>query len=179
VAIEKWKFDYAHSSIHFAVRQLRVWKVRGRFTKWTGSIEFDERDPAASRTEVEIDASSIDTKEAERDAHLRSADFLDVDKHPSILFRSTKVEKTGERRYRLTGDLTIRGVVRPVVLDVEYAGRVKDPWGGERIGFTAKTSIDRRDFGLTWNHALDADGGLVGDEVEIDLEIAVVKAKAA
>jgi len=107
MAIEKWEFDRAHSSIYFAVRHLNVWKVRGCFTKWTGSIEFDERNPAASRTEVQIDASSIDTKDAERDAHLRSADFLDVDKHPSILFRSTKVEKTSEHRYRLTGDLTI------------------------------------------------------------------------
>jgi polyisoprenoid-binding protein YceI len=179
MAIEKWEFDLTHSSINFAVRHLMVSKVRGRFSKWTGSIELDEQNPAASRTEVQIDASSIDTKEEQRDAHLRAADFLDVDKHPHILFRSTKVEAAGDSRYRMTGDLTIRGVVRPVVLDVEYAGRVKDPWGGERAGFTATTSIDRKDFGLTWNQTLDAGGVVVGDKVEIDLEIEAVKAKVA
>jgi len=179
MAIEKWEFDLTHSSINFAVRHLMVSKVRGRFSKWTGSIELDEQNPAASRTEVQIDASSIDTKEEQRDAHLRAADFLDVGKHPHILFRSTKVEAAGDSRYRMTGDLTIRGVVRPVVLDVEYAGRVKDPWGGERAGFTATTSIDRKDFGLTWNQTLDAGGVVVGDKVEIDLEIEAVKAKVA
>jgi polyisoprenoid-binding protein YceI len=179
MAIEKWEFDLAHSSINFAVRHLMVSKVRGRFTQWTGHLALDEQNPAASTTEVQIDASSIDTKEAQRDGHLRSADFLDTEKHPHILFRSTRVEVAGDRRYRVTGDLTIRGVTRPVVLDVEYAGRVKDPWGGERAGFTARTSIDRKDFGLTWNQALDAGGVLVGDKVEIDIEIEAVKAKAA
>jgi polyisoprenoid-binding protein YceI len=179
MAIEKWDFDLVHSSINFWVRHLMVSKVHGRFTKWTGFIELDEANPGASRTEVEIDAASIDTKEPQRDGHLRSADFLDVEKYPNITFRSTGVETAGDKRYRVKGDLTIRGVTRPVVLDVEYAGRVKDPWGGERVGFTAKTSIDRKDFGLTWNQTLDAGGVVVGDKVEIDIEIEATKAKAA
>lgn len=179
MAKEKWEFDLVHSSINFWVRHLMVSKVHGRFGKWSGFIELDEANPGASRTEVQIDASSIDTKEAQRDGHLRSPDFLDVEKHPSIVFRSTAVESGDDKRYRVQGDLTIRGTTRPVVLDVEYAGRVKDPWGGERAGFTAKTSIDRKDFGLTWNQTLDAGGVVVGDKVEIDLEIEAVKAKAA
>jgi polyisoprenoid-binding protein YceI len=179
MAKEKWDIDLAHSSIHFWVRHLMVSKVRGRFTTWRGELEFDEANPSESRVEVQIDASSIDTKEAQRDNHLRSADFLDVEKYPTITFRSTGVTSAGEeKRYQLTGDLTIRGITRPVVLDVEYAGRVRDPWGGERVGFTARTSIDRKDFGVTWNQTLDAGGVVVGDKVEIDIEIEAVKAKA-
>jgi polyisoprenoid-binding protein YceI len=178
MAKEKWDFDLTHSSINFWVRHLMVSKVHGRFTKWSGQLEFDEASPGGSRVEVQIDASSIDTKDAQRDGHLRSADFLDVEKHPNITFRSTGVESAGEKRYRVKGDLTIRGITRPVALDAEYAGRVKDPWGGERAGFTAKASIDRKDFGLTWNQTLDAGGVVVGDKVEIDIEIEAVKAKA-
>lgn len=176
MTIEKWNFDLVHSSINFWVRHLMVSKVRGRFTKWSGLIELDEVNPGASRAEVEIDASSIDTKEEQRDAHLRSVDFLDVETHPKITFRTTAVSGGVDRRFRVTGDLAIRGTTRPVVLDVEYAGRVKDPWGGERAGFSAKTSIDRKDFGLTWNKALDAGGVVVGDKVEIDIEIEATKA---
>ncbi|MEW6434369.1 MAG: YceI family protein [Myxococcota bacterium] len=178
MAKEKWDFDLTHSSINFWVRHLMVSKVHGRFTKWSGQFEFDETNPSGSRVEVQIDAASIDTKEAQRDGHLRSADFLDVEKHPSITFRSSGVESAGEKRYRVKGDLTIHGTSRPIVLDVDYAGRVKDPWGGERAGFTAKTSIDRKDFGLTWNQTLDAGGVVVGDKVEIGIEIEAVKAKA-
>jgi len=168
-----------HSSINFWVRHMMVSKVRGRFTKWTGTIEMDEASPANSRVEVQIDASSIDTKEEKRDGHLRSPDFLESEKHPQIAFRSTGVEPNGDKRFNVKGDLTIRGTTRPVVLDVEYAGRMKDPWGGERAGFSARTSLDRKDFGLTWNQVLEAGGILVGDRVEIDIEVEAVKSKAA
>ncbi len=179
MALEKWDFDLVHSSINFWVRHMMVSKVHGRFTKWTGTIEMDEAHPASSRVEVQIDASSIDTKEAQRDTHLRSQDFLDAEKHPHILFRSTGVEPSGDKRFRLTGDLSIRGTSRPIVLDVEYAGRMKDPWGGERAGFSAHASLDRKDFGLTWNQVLEAGGILVGDKVEINIEVEAVKSKAA
>lgn len=179
MTIEKWTFDLAHSSINFSVRHLMVSKVRGRFTKWSGFVEFDGTRLDASRTEVDIDAASVDTKDVQRDGHLCSQDFLDVEKHPKVTFQSTGVEKAGDKQYRVKGDLTIHGTTRPVVLAVEYGGRVTDPWGGERSGFTASTSIDRKDFGLVWNQALDAGGVVVGDQVEIDIEIEAVKSKVA
>jgi polyisoprenoid-binding protein YceI len=154
-----------------------VSKVHGRFLRWSGSFAFDEANPAASRVEVKIDANSIYTEEDKRDAHLRSADFLEVEKFPHIEFKSTAIERQGEA-LRLTGDLTIHGVTHPVTLEVEYAGRVKDPWGGERVGFSAKTAISRKDFGLTWNILLEAGGVTVGDKVEIGIEVEAVKAAA-
>jgi polyisoprenoid-binding protein YceI len=125
--------------------------------------------------EVKIDAASIDTREPQRDDHLRSPDFLDVQKFPSIAFRSTAVQKIADQHYRVTGDFTIRGVTKPVVLDAEYFGRQKDPWGGERAGFAAKTSIDRKDFGLTFNIPLEGGGVVVGERVDITLDIEAVK----
>ncbi len=178
MAVEKWDFDIVHSSITFWVRHMMVSKVHGRFSKWTGIIEMDEQNVGNSRVEARIDAASIDTNEPQRDAHLRSADFLEAEKHPEIVFRSTGVRSAGDKRFRVEGDLTIRGTTRPVALDVEYAGRMKDPWGGERAGFTTRTSLDRKDFGLTWNQVLEAGGILVGDRVEIDIEVEAVKGKA-
>jgi len=175
MALEKWDFDLVHSSINFWVRHLMVSKVHGRFTKWTGKLEVDDKNPANSRVEVQIDAASIDTQEAPRDAHLRSADFLEVEKYPYITFKSTSIEPVSKDRYKAKGDLTIRGVTRPVELDVEYAGRVKDPWGGERLGFSARTSLNRKEFGLVWNVMLEAGGITVGDNVEIEIEIEAVK----
>ena len=175
---EKWGFDIAHSSVNFWIRHLMVSKVHGRFTQWTGAFEFDEADPAASHVEVQIDASSIDTKELQRDTHLRSPDFFDVEKYPHITFRSTGVDASGGEGYRVKGDLTIHGTTKPAVLEVEYAGRVKDPYGMERAGFSAKTTINRKDFGLTWNKAIEAGGVMVGDKVEITIEVEAVKAKA-
>jgi polyisoprenoid-binding protein YceI len=177
MGLENWDFDLAHSGIHFWVRHVMVSKVHGRFLKWSGSLVFDEANPAASHVEVKIDASSIYTEEEKRDAHLRSADFLEVEKFPQIHFKSTAIERDGEN-IRLTGDLTIHGMTRPVTLAVEYAGRVKDPWGGERLGFSAKTAISRKDFGLTWNVLLEAGGVTVGDKVEIGIEVEAVKAAA-
>src|SRR5262249_25597858 len=145
-----WKLDAAHSSINFSVRHMVVSKVRGRFAAYTGALHVDDSDITRSALDVTIDASSIDTGEPARDTPLRSPDFFDVEKFPALRFRSTRVERLDEARYRVIGDLTIRDVTREVSLDVEYGGRGKDPWGNERIGFVAKTSLDRKDFGLTW-----------------------------
>jgi len=173
-----WDIDTVHSNVDFTVRHLVISKVRGRFTRWSGSLTLDDANPANSHVEVQIEAASIDTHEPQRDAHLRSADFFETEKHPQLLFRSTRVEPAGAARYRVTGDLTIRGVTRPVVLDVEAMGRAKDPWGGERAGFSATTAIDRREFGLTWNQALEAGGVVVGEKVEIGMEIEAVQRAA-
>ncbi len=179
MATESWKFDPVHSSIGFSVRHLMISKVHGHFKTWSGTLLVDEANPSASTVQVEIDASSIDTKEQQRDDHLRSPDFLDVQKFPHITFRSTKIEKISNEEYRVTGDFTVHGVTRPVVLNTEYFGKMKDPWGGERIGFAAKTSIDRKDYGLTFNMPLEGGGVVVGDKVEINLDIEAVREAAA
>src|ERR1700688_4850698 len=157
MATERWGFDLAHSSISFWVRHLMVSKVHGRFTAWTGTLEFDERQPATARVEVQIDAASIDTREPPRDAHLRSPDFFDVEKYPHITFKAAGATPAGSGRFHVKGDLTIHGTTRSITLDVEYAGRVKDPWGGERAGFSARTAISRKDYGLTWNQLVEAE----------------------
>jgi len=176
MALEKWNFDLVHSHVGFSVRHLMISKVNGHFKVWSGTLETDEANPGAGNVTVEIDAASIDTREPQRDEHLRSADFLDATNHPKITFQSSKVVKVEDDRFNVTGILTIRGVGREVVLDTEFAGRQKDPWGGERVGFSAKTSIDRKDFGLTFNMPLDGGGVMVGDKVNITLEIEAVKA---
>jgi polyisoprenoid-binding protein YceI len=173
-----WEFDRSHSSINFHVRHLMVSKVHGQFHDWTGTLELDPADLAKSRVNVTIEAKSIDTREPKRDDHLRSADFFEVDKFPLITFASTKIERAGDDAARLHGELTIHGVTRPIVLDVELSPEVNDPWGGVRTGFSAKTAISRKDFGLTWNVALEAGGIVVGDKIEITLEIEAVKAAA-
>ena len=180
MAAEQWNFDPVHSSIGFWVRHLMVSKVHGRFNKWSGTLAFDEKNPSASNVQVKIDAASIFTEEGQRDTHLRSADFLDVEKYPSIEFSSTSIDRKGEDLL-IHGDLTVHGTKKQIILEAEYAGRVKDLWGGERIGFTARTAISRKDFGLTWNQALEAGGVLVGDKVEIVIEIEAMRtaAKAA
>jgi polyisoprenoid-binding protein YceI len=174
-----WNLDTVHSGINFSVRHMVVSKVRGRFTKFSGSVALDEGDLTRSTVEATIDATSIDTGTAQRDDHLRSPDFFDVEHFPQIRFRSTRIEKLGGDRYRLAGELTIRDVTRPVELDAEYGGRGKDPWGNERIGFTVKGSLDRKDFGLHWNQVLETGGVLVSDRVEIELEVQAVRAAAA
>jgi polyisoprenoid-binding protein YceI len=179
MAAEKWNFDSAHSSIEFTVRHMLVSKVRGRFTKWSGTFQYDEQNPTASSVEVQIDAASVDTHEPQRDAHLRSGDFFEVEKHPHLTFKSTGVEKKGEGKFALLGDLTIRGVTRPVVLDVELGGRLKDPWGNDRIGFAAKASIDRKDFGVSFNQVLDVGGLALGENVDIAIEIEATRAVPA
>ncbi len=174
----RWDIDVGHSAIHFWVRHLVISKVHGRFARWTGAIDLDREDLTRSSVDVKIDAASIDTQVADRDAHLRSPDFLDVAKYPELSFRSRRIEKTGES-YRVTGDLTLHGVTREVTLEAEFAGTARDPWGNERAAFAAKTSLDRRDYGLTWNAALEAGGVLVGEKVEISIELEAVKKVAA
>ncbi len=178
MATTQWDFDLSHSSVNFHVRHLMVSKVHGRFTKWSGALALDEQDLTKSQIDVSIDAASIDTREDKRDEHLRSADFLDVASFPTITFKSTQIEREGEDAYRVLGDLTLPGVTRPVALEVEGGARVTDPWGGTRTGFSAKTSISRKDFGLTWNVALEAGGFLVGDKLDITLEIEAIKKSA-
>jgi polyisoprenoid-binding protein YceI len=178
MALGTWNIDPSHSTIAFSVRHMVVSKTRGRFNKWSGKLRFDAENPAASSVEVDIDPASLDTGDAQRDAHLRSPDFFDVEKHPTASFRSSKVEVAGEDRYRVTGNLTVHGITQPVVLDVTYEGSGKDPWGGERAGFSATTTIDRKHFGLEWNKALETGGLLVGEKVELNLEIEAVKQAA-
>jgi polyisoprenoid-binding protein YceI len=178
-ANQQWAFDVVHSSVNFTVRHMVVSKVRGRFTKFDGTLLMDERDPSGGLVEVAIDAASIDTGVGQRDAHLRSADFFDVERFPTITFKSTRVEPAGAGALRVSGDLTMHGVTRPVVLDVEYAGSTKDPWGGVRAGFSARASLDRRDFGLTYNQLLETGSVLVGETVEIAIEAEMVKQVAA
>lgn len=176
--LSKWDFDLVHSSVNFHVRHLMVSKVHGRFTKWDGVLELDDADLTRSRLDVTIDASSIETKEEKRDVHLRSADFLDVENHPAITFKSRSIERDGDG-YIVTGDITIRGVTKEVKLEVEGGEQVKDPWGGTRTGFSAKAKLNRKDFGLTWNVALEAGGFVVGDKLEITIEIEAIKAAAS
>jgi polyisoprenoid-binding protein YceI len=177
MATERFTIDPSHSGIHFTVRHMVIAKVRGAFTRFSGTIDFNPDDASASKVSATIDASSIDTREPKRDAHLRSADFFDVEQHPELRFTSTQVEKTSDG-YRVTGDLTIHGVTRSVALDAEFMGAGNDPWGKRRVGFQAKTTILRKDFGLTWNAALEAGGLLVGDKVDIELDVEAIAEKA-
>lgn len=154
-------------------------KVRGAFERFEGVIDFDEQDPSASRVSVRIDAGSIDTREPKRDEHLRSADFFDAVDHPDITFESKRVEKLKGDRYRVIGDLTIRGTTAEVELDAEYLGAGKDPWGNQRVAFSAHTSLSRKQFGLTWNQVLETGGVLVGDQIEIALDVQAVSEQAA
>jgi polyisoprenoid-binding protein YceI len=173
-----WNLDTVHSGINFTVRHMVVSKVRGRFAKFSGTVSLDESDFTRSSVEATIDASSIDTGTTQRDDHLRSADFFDVERFPEIRFLSTRIEKIAGDRYRLTGELTIHGVTRSIALETEYGGRGKDPWGNERVGFTAKGAIVRKDFGLVWNQALETGGVLVSDRVDLELEVQAVRAAA-
>jgi polyisoprenoid-binding protein YceI len=176
--ISNWNIDTTHSGINFSIRHLVVSKVRGRFTSYSGVAKIDEDDLTRSVVEANIDAASIDTGTAQRDDHLRSADFFDVEKHPKLRFKSRRIEKRDPTHFRVIGDLVIRDAKREVELEVEYLGRAKDPWGNERIAFSAKTAINRGDFGLEWNQVLEAGGFLVGERVDIELEVQAVKAAA-
>lgn len=163
-----WVLDPAHTSVEFVARHLVVTRVRGTFHRLEGSIEVAER-PEDSRVEVTIHADSLDTRVGDRDAHLRSPDFLDVEQHPTIEFRSTGIRPTGER-WEVEGDLTIRGTTRPVILGVEFLGVFTDPFGNDKAAFTATTEIDREDWGLTWNVPLEGGGWLVSKSVQIEIE---------
>lgn len=170
-----WQIDTAHSEILFSVRHMMLSKVHGQFEKFSGAVNFNESAPAATTVEVEIEAASINTREAQRDTHLKSPDFFDVEKYPTLTFKSTGVEMIDDSHAHLRGDLTIRGKTRPVTLEVEYIGQAKSPWGATSAGFSARTKINRKDWDLTWNVALETGGWLVGEEIEISLEVELVK----
>lgn len=170
-----WKLDPGHSMAEFAARHMMITTVRGGFRNVTGTIEFDPANPEASSVEAVINTNELtSTGLADRDNHLKSPDFLDVANYPTITFKSTRVKVTGENTADVTGNLTIRGVTRPVTIQAEYIGQAKTPWGEERAGFTGKTKINREDFGLTWNMALETGGWLVGKEVTITLEVEAI-----
>jgi len=171
-----WEFDPAHTGVHFKVRHLMISSVRGEFEKVTGKIVYDEADVTKSSADITIDTGSINTRVAKRDEHLRSPDFLDVAKHPAITFRSKRVDKAGNGTLKMTGDLTVRGVTKEVVLTVEGpTPAIKDPGGNLRVGGQAATKIHRKDFGLIWNKALETGGVVVGDEVEIIIDVEIYR----
>ena len=170
----RWNLDTTHAEVEFAVKHLMITTVKGRIADVEGTIQTDERNPRNSSVEAVLKAASIDSRTTQRDDHLRSGDFLNVEKFPEIRFRSTKIEGDS-KEFKLTGDLTIRDVTRPITLDVTFEGETKDPWGGERVGFSASGKIDRRDFGLTWNQALETGGLLVGEDITITLDVELTK----
>lgn len=169
-----YQIDASHSTVGFTVRHMMVTNVSGGFSKVSGTVDFDPANPAASKIDVTIEAASIDTRNAKRDEHLRSEDFFDVANHPRITFQSTRVERTGDNRYRVAGNLTIRGVTREVVLDVETTPEIQAQ-GSARMGASATTRINRQDFGVKWNRALDTGGVVVSDEVRINIDVALVR----
>jgi polyisoprenoid-binding protein YceI len=172
-----WNIDPVHSTAQFKVKHMMISNVKGEFTKITGKLELDEADITKSRVEAFIDATTINTREDDRDTHLKSADFLDVEKFPDLSFKSTQVSKSGEGELSVEGDLTMRGVTRKVVFEVEGPSpATKDPWGNTRIGLSATTRVHRKDFGLNWNAVLEAGGILVGEEVAISLDVEFIKA---
>jgi polyisoprenoid-binding protein YceI len=171
-----WHVDPAHSTAQFKVKHLMISNVKGEFTSIKGALQLDSSDATKSALEVTIDANSINTREPQRDAHLKSADFLEVEKFPNITFKSSKVSKEDGGEFAVEGDLTIHGVTRKVTLDVEApSAPQKDPWGGTRIGVEAITKINRKDFGLVWNATLETGGFMVGDEVTITLDVEFIK----
>jgi polyisoprenoid-binding protein YceI len=170
-----WVIDPAHTEVNFTVRHMMISNVRGQFQKLSGTIEFDEANPAATTVDVQIEAASVNTREEKRDSHLKSPDFFDAAQYPYLIFKSRRVEVTDASHARLTGDLTIRDVTKEVALEVEYNGSAKSPWGTLSVGFSAMTSLNRKDWGLTWNVALETGGILVGDQVNISIELEIVK----
>lgn len=171
-----WSLDPAHTSAEFSVRHMMVATVRGRMQARSGTLAVDESaDAERSYVEVEMDAASIDTGNADRDAHLRSADFLDVEKHPTITFRSREVDLRGDDELVVRGELTVKGVTRPITLQAELGGLVQDPWGNYRMGFDASATLERSEFGLTWNAALEGGGVVVGDRVKLNVNAEFVR----
>lgn len=170
-----WQIDPAHSQISFTVRHMMISNVHGRFEDFTGEVNFDETNPKNSSVEVKIATSSINTREAQRDAHLKSPDFLNSDKYPYITFKSKRLEKVDDSHGRIVGDLTIGDVNKEVVLEVEYAGQSKNPWGKISAGFEATTKINRKDWGLGWNVALETGGWLVGEMINVNIDLEMTK----
>ncbi len=173
---DNWQIDPAHTNVEFTVRHMMISNVKGQFKKTSGTITTNGNDPTSAQVNATIDATSIDTRVEKRDAHLKSPAFLDVDKFPTITFKSTKVEADGPDKWKVTGDLTLHGVTKPVVLEVESSGKpITDPMGNTRAGASATAKIKRSDFGLVWNQALEGGGVMVGDEVAISIDLEAIK----
>ncbi len=170
-----WTFEPGHTCAEFTVRHMMVTIVRGSFKNLKGTLQFDPADPASASVEVKIDAASFSTGENERDEHLRSADFLDAAKHPTITFKSTRVEVTGYNKCKVLGNLTIRGTTRPVILEVEFFGPVDTPFNNTRMGFLATTKINREDFGVSWNSPMPGGGYVVGKDVDITIDVEAIR----
>ncbi|BDG58977.1 YceI family protein [Caldinitratiruptor microaerophilus] len=177
--LSRWVIDPSHTTVEFAVRHMMIATVKGRFAGVEGHILADPSDLTTAQAEVTIDVASIDTREPQRDEHLRSPDFFDAANFPKITFKSREIRRKGENEYEMTGDLTIRGVTRPVTLSLTSEGQAKDPWGNERAAFTVSGKINRKDFGLNWNVVLETGGILVGEEVRISVEVEAIKQAAA
>ena len=170
-----WNIDLAHSNVEFSVRHMMISKVRGHFEIFEGTVALDETNPANTTVDIRILAESINTRQEQRDGHLRSPDFFNAAEYPYLTFKSKKVVLNGKQAAQLVGDLTIRDVTREVVLDVVFAGQAKSPWGSVSVGFNGSTAINRKDWNLTWNQGLETGGVLVGDEVEINIELELVQ----
>lgn len=175
MAVQKLKIDRAHSALGFSAKHLMVTTVRGQFEDFEGFVEVDGEDYRTARAEAVIKTASVSTNTPQRDDHLRSADFFDVESYPEMRFVSTGIEKTGENTYKMRGDLTIKDIARPVDLDVEVEGSFNDPYGNERIGVTIRGEVDREDWGLTWNQVLEAGAVMVGKKIKLELDLAVLR----
>ena len=173
-----YTIDPAHSRIGFVARHAMVTKVRGSFNDFEGSGHFDAEDPTKSQLQLTIQASSIDTRNADRDGHLRSNDFFDMETYPEITFVSTRVERVDDENYQVTGDLTIKGVTKPVTVDFEYSGAAVDPYGNNRIGLEGRTTVNRKEWGVNWNAPLEAGGVLVGEKVTLEFEVSAIRTEA-
>jgi polyisoprenoid-binding protein YceI len=173
---QKWAVDAVHSSIDFSIKHLVIAKVKGNFQSIEATIEADPEDLTTADIEFTVDIASIDTRNADRDNHLRSADFFDIEKYPKLTFKSTKIVKTDDGEYDVTGDLSLHGVTRPETFKITYEGTAKDPWGNEKVGFSGNGSINREDYGLTYNAALETGGVLIGSKVNVTIEIEGQKA---
>ncbi len=170
-AVSTWQIDSTHTAVGFAVKHLMISSVKGHFSDVSGTLRGNISEPENFSLDIKIGTASVDTRQAQRDAHLRSPDFFDAETFPSIEFKGKRIDGDVANEFKLYGDLTIRGVTRELVLDVTNEGSVRDPWGGDRIGFSAKSKLDRRDFGLTYNQALEAGGWVVGDEIKLSVDV--------
>ncbi|MBN6886836.1 polyisoprenoid-binding protein YceI [Cytobacillus horneckiae] len=173
----KWMLDPAHSSVDFSVKHMMIANVKGTFNQFDATIEADPDDLTSASIELNIDLASVDTRNEDRDNHLRSADFFNVEKNPKMTFTTTNIERKGEGEYNVTGNLTIAGVTKSETISVTYEGSGVDPWGNVKVGFTADGSLNRSDYGLTWNSALETGGVLVGDKIKISLDLQASKAE--
>jgi polyisoprenoid-binding protein YceI len=170
-----WIVDAVHSQATFSVKHMMVSTVKGQFKVLSGSLNIDEQNPANSWVQAEVDTASIDTRDENRDNHLRSADFFDAASYPKITFKSTKVEPNGNGEYKVSGELSMHGVTKPAVFEVEYSGQSKDPWGNQRAGLSARTKVSRKEWGLTWNQVLETGGFAVSDDVKIEIDLSTIK----